>query len=78
MLSAICAAVCRPALDLSPGYFFDAPVQASGKTRCAGALGALIRNRRGGITPFVSGMGAEAEMAKKFVAMLRAAPPASE
>lgn len=73
MLSAICAAVCRPALDLCPGYFFDAPVQASGKTRCAGALGALIRNRRGGITPFVGGMGAEAEMAKKIVSMLRAA-----
>jgi hypothetical protein len=72
MLSAIVAAVCRPALDLCPGYFFDAPVQASGKTRAAGALGALIRNQRGGITPFVGGNGAEAEMSKKIVSMLRA------
>lgn len=71
MLSAIVSAVCRPALDLCPGYFFDAPVQASGKTRAAGALGCVIRGQRGGITPFVTGAGADGEMSKKIVALLR-------
>lgn len=73
MLSAIVTAVCRPALDISPGYWWEAPVQGSGKTRAAGALGALVRNKRGGITPFVGGNGAESEWAKKIVSMLRAA-----
>ncbi|WP_295991230.1 hypothetical protein [Rugamonas sp.] len=70
MLSAIITAVCRAALDIAPGYFFDAPVQASGKTKCAGALVALMRGKRGGITPFVEGSGVEAETVKKLVAML--------
>ncbi|MBT9527084.1 MAG: hypothetical protein IV105_17645 [Rhizobacter sp.] len=73
MLSAIITAVCRPALDIAPGYWWEAPVQGSGKTRAAGALGALMRNKRGGITPFVGGSGAESEWAKKVVSMLRVA-----
>lgn len=72
MFAAIVTAICRPALTTSPGFFFDAPVQASGKTKCAGALGALIRCRRGGVSPFVDGIGAEAETVKKLVSMLMA------
>ena len=70
MLAAIITAVCRAGLGIAPGFFFDAPVQASGKTKCAGALGALMRGKRGGITPFVEGSGVEAEIVKKLVAML--------
>lgn len=70
MLSAIFTAVCRPALSIAPAYFFDAPVQASGKTKCAAALAALTRGKRGGISPFVEGAGVEAETVKKLVAML--------
>jgi hypothetical protein len=70
MLSAIFTAVCRPALNIAPAYFFDAPVQASGKTKCAAALAALTRGKRGGISPYVEGAGVEAETVKKLVAML--------
>lgn len=70
MLAAIITAVCRAALGIAPGFFFDAPTQGSGKTKCAGALGALMRGKRGGITPFVEGSGVEAETVKKLVAML--------
>jgi hypothetical protein len=70
MMAAIITAVCRAALGIAPGFFFDAPVQASGKTKCAGALGVLMRGKRGGITPFVEGSGVEAETVKKLVAML--------
>lgn len=69
MLAAIITAVCRPALDIAPGVFFDAPVQASGKTKAAGALGGLMKGRRAGVTPFVSGQNAEAELLKKLVAV---------
>lgn len=70
MLSAIFTAVCRPGLFIAPGYFFDAPVQASGKTRAAGALSALLSGRRGGVTPFVGGVGADSELTKKIVSAL--------
>ena len=69
MLAAILTAVCRPALDVAPGFFLDAPQQASGKTKAAEALGALIKGQRPGITPFVGGPQADAELAKKIVAM---------
>jgi hypothetical protein len=72
MLAAVVTAVVRPALELAPGFFFDAPVQASGKTRAASALGALMRGRRSGVTAFVGGQGAEAEWNKLVGAMLRA------
>jgi hypothetical protein len=70
MLAAIMTAVCRAALGIAPAFFFDAPAQGSGKTKCAAALGALMRGKRGGITPFVEGAGVEAETVKKLVAML--------
>lgn len=72
MLAAILTAVCRPALTTAPGFFIDAPTPSSGKSKCAGALSALVRGRRGGATAFVDGQGAEAELLKKLVAMLRA------
>jgi hypothetical protein len=70
MLAAIFTAVCRPALDTAPAFFFDAPVQGTGKSLCAAALGALVRGKPGGVSPFVGGDYAEAEMLKQIVSML--------
>lgn len=70
MVSAIITAVCRPALRIAPAYFFDAPVQGSGKTKCASALATLTRGKQSGVTPYVEGAGVEAETVKKLVAML--------
>jgi putative DNA primase/helicase len=75
MLSAIITTVCRPALTVSPAFFVDAPVQGSGKTKCAAALAALASGKRGGITPFVDGAGVEAETVKKLVAMSLSGEP---
>jgi hypothetical protein len=69
MLAAVMTAICRPALGTAPGFFFDAPVQSSGKTKAAAALGALVKGHRAGITPFVSGPNADTELVKKLVAM---------
>lgn len=69
MLAAVMTAVCRPALGIAPGFFFDAPVQSSGKTKAAGALGALTKGQRAGVTPFISGPNSEPELGKKLVAM---------
>jgi hypothetical protein len=69
MLAAIMTAVCRPALDIAPAYFIDAPVQSSGKTACSAALQALVTGRRGGVTPYVGGDNAETELSKKVLAM---------
>lgn len=69
MLAAIMTAVCRPALGIAPGFFFDAPLQSSGKTKAAAALGALTKGSRAGVTPFISGPNAEPELVKKLVAM---------
>lgn len=69
MLAAVMTAICRPALAISPAFFFDAPIQSSGKTKCAAALGALVKGQRAGITPYISGQNAEPELTKKLVAM---------
>jgi hypothetical protein len=69
MVSAIITAVIRPSLGICPAYFFDAPAQASGKTKAAGALGALIKGRRAGVVPFAGGEGLQDELRKKMVAM---------
>lgn len=69
MLAAVLTAICRPALVIAPGFFFDAPVQSSGKTKAAAALGALVKGRRAGVTSFVSGPNAEPELVKKLVSM---------
>jgi len=70
MLSAIFTAICRPSLSTAPAYFFDAPVQGSGKTLCAETLGALVLGRSCGVTPFVHGEYVEAEWSKQIVSML--------
>lgn len=69
MLSAIITAVVRPALGICPGFFFDAPVQASGKTKCASALGGLMKGHRAGVVPFAGGEGMNDELRKKLAAM---------
>lgn len=69
MFAAILTAVCRPALHTAPGFIFDAPVQGSGKTKAASALGALMRGERVGVSPYVDGAGGEAETVKKLVSL---------
>ena len=71
MFAAIMTAVIRPAIDIAPGFLYEAPAQSAGKTRAALVCGALIRNRRGGSTPFVGGPAADAELSKKLVALVR-------
>lgn len=41
LLAAIFTAVLRPAINTAPGFFIDANVQASGKSKCAEALCAI-------------------------------------
>jgi hypothetical protein len=69
MFAAIITTIVRPSLGICPGFFFDAPVQGSGKTKCAGALGALVKGRRAGVVPFAAGEGLQDELRKKLVAM---------
>jgi hypothetical protein len=71
MLAAIFTAVLRPAMTIAPGVFFDAPVQASGKTKAALALGALMTGDSVGVSPFVGGKNQEEENKKALIAMLR-------
>lgn len=71
MVSAIFTAVLRPAMQTAPGFFFDAPVQGSGKTKAALALGALMIGDSAGITPFVSSRNQEEEYSKSIIAILR-------
>lgn len=71
MLAAIFTAVLRPAMATAPGVFFDAPVQASGKTKAALALGALMTGDYVGVYPFVDGRNQEEEYTKAIIAMLR-------
>lgn len=70
MGAAVLTAICRPALDTAPGFFSDAPVQASGKTKLAQALGSFMLGKRAGITSFVSGANSEAETAKEIISLL--------
>jgi hypothetical protein len=72
MVAAVMTAICRPALDTAPGFFSDAPVQASGKTKLAQALGSFMLGKRAGITSFVSGANSEAETAKEIISLLLA------
>lgn len=71
-VAAVLTAICRPALDTAPGFFADAPVQASGKTKLAQALGSFMLGKRAGITSFVSGANSEAETAKEIISLLLA------
>ncbi len=71
MLAAIFTAVLRPAMETAPGVFFDAPVQASGKTKAALALGALMTGSSVGVYTFVDGKNQEEEYSKAIISMLR-------
>lgn len=71
MLSAIFTTVLRPAMAIAPGVFFDAPVQASGKTKAALALGALMTGDYVGVTPFVDSRNQEEEYSKAIISLLR-------
>jgi hypothetical protein len=71
MLGAIFTAVLRPAMQTAPGFFFDAPVQGSGKTKAALALGALMTGDYAGVTPFVDSRNQEEEYSKSIIAILR-------
>lgn len=71
MLAAIFTTVLRPAMATAPGVFFDAPVQASGKTKAALALGALMTGDHVGVYTFVDGRNQEEEYAKAVIAMMR-------
>lgn len=71
MLSAIFTTVLRPAMRTAPGVFLDAPVQGSGKTKAALALGALMTGECAGITPFVASRNQEEEYSKAIVSLLR-------
>jgi hypothetical protein len=70
MLAAIFTTICRPSLTTAPAFFIDAPVQGSGKSYIAQALGALSNGRHCGSTPFVAGENCEAETLKKVTSML--------
>lgn len=70
MVSAVLAAVCRGMLDLCPAYLFDAAQQASGKTKAARALGAVVEGTLPAATPFSgNGPGADDELRKRLVAL---------
>ncbi len=71
MFAAIFTAVLRPAMTTAPGIFFDAPVQGSGKTKAALALGALMTGDHVGVHPYVEGRNQEEETSKALVATLR-------
>lgn len=73
MVSAVLAAVFRPALSLCPGYLYDASSQGSGKTLAATALGSLLTGRLVGVTPFAGdGAGPDDEMRKRLVSHVKA------
>jgi hypothetical protein len=71
MLAAIFTAVLRPAMATAPAVFFDAPVQASGKTKAALALGALMTGDYCGVSPFVDSRNQEEEYSKQIISLLR-------
>ena len=71
MLAAIFTAVLRHAMAIAPGVFFDAPVQASGKTKAGLALGALMTGHYVGVCPYADGRNLEEELSKSIIAKLR-------
>ena len=70
LLAALLTAAVRPALPVSPGFAFDAPIQGSGKTLLARCVGALIENDEPSVWPHVTGRDDE-ENRKRLFAVLR-------
>lgn len=75
LLAALLTAVARPALDTAPAIAFDAPVQGSGKTLLATAVGWLAGGSVPQVWPHVAGRDDE-EVRKRLFTVLRGAPPA--
>lgn len=67
MLAALLTAVVRPGLDVAPGFFFEAPIQGSGKTLAAECV-KILATGVGGVETYVPG---EEEIRKKLVAWIR-------
>ncbi len=70
MLASIFTAIQRPAMPTAPAIGFDAPVQGSGKTLLARAIGQLCLGKEPSIWPDVSGNGDE-EIRKRLLFMLK-------
>jgi len=71
MLSAIFTAVLSTAIGKSPGFFFDAPVQGSGKTMAAEALCWLKHGADVASYPFAKDGQSDAELKKHLFSVLR-------
>ena len=70
MLAALLTSVSRPALKTAPAFGIDAPVQASGKTLLAQAIGALGTGKNPAIWPHTSSRDDE-EVRKRLMTALR-------
>ena len=68
-LSAVFTAVLRSSLATAPGFMYEAPVQNSGKSKCADAVCAIAYGKRVDRTPFVGGK--QDEELKKHIAGLQ-------
>jgi hypothetical protein len=70
MLAAILTAISRPTLGTAPGFLFDAPTQASGKTLAARAVNALITGKPGaGMVPFRKDLQSDVELYKTLMSL---------
>ena len=70
MLAAILTAISRPTIDTAPGFLFDAPTQASGKTLAARAVNALITGKPGaGMVPFRKDLQSDVELYKTLISL---------
>ena len=70
MLAAILTAISRPTLDTAPGFLFDAPTQASGKTLAARAVNALVTGKPGvGMVPFRRDLQSDVELGKTLISL---------
>jgi hypothetical protein len=72
LLAAIFTAVLRPAINTAPGFFIDANVQASGKSKCAEALCAIQAGTKVAPYGFMRG-NQDAEYSKYLSSILRTA-----
>lgn len=70
VLASILTAVVRPVLDTAPAFGFDAPVQGSGKTLLARALGVLATGGEPTVWPH-TGAGNDDEIRKRLLTALK-------
>lgn len=74
MLATVLTIPLRPTIDAAPGLFADAASQASGKSKSAGAVAAIVRGRRGGMKTWLADQ--EEELGKYLLSSVRAGDPA--